>query len=419
MSRSPDSIAARRSFLRGLVSIALAAADPESAVARSVTALRSRDPDPFPWVLAVGKAARAMARGAKQGDPRAVGLIVGPREADPTEALEGFDVVEGDHPIPGTGSAASGQAVLSGLLSLPPGARVLCLFSGGASSLCEMPVGGVPFADLQAMTSILLGSGLPIEVINAARGAVSALKAGRMRLLLEADGRKHDTLVVSDVPSDDPTVIASGPMDAPGNAARTRLSELQASPAFAALPASVKKAMASYEPLPSGGRPSRVILSGRTVANVLSKVAAAEGLSVDVRGPLRGEASRVGRELATIELNADCTVWFGETTVTLGSGEERGRGGRNQELALSFASASPEGSQRVLLALATDGVDGDSDHAGAIVDAHTVLRGEALGSSAREALRRHDAGSFLHRAGDALQTGRTGVNVSDITIVLR
>ena len=370
-------------------------------------------PEP-PWVLAIGKAARGMAEGVKAALPSASGLVIATEPSSPW-ALPGFEVLEGDHPVPGTRSLMAGARIFETVRALPPSRPVLCVLSGGASALAEVLVPSVSLDELQVMTRVLLDSGLPIEIVNACRSVVSELKGGRLRALLGE--RPRESLVVSDVTSDDPTVIASGPLDAPGEAAvRARLASLQAHSAFSTLPASVQQAVRSYEPLAPSASPSKVVLSGRRVAEAVADHARLQGWSVETIGPMEGEARERGRELATRLLNAECTVIFGETTVTIDREMRRGEGGRNQELALAFAAALPVESSRVLLALATDGVDGQSSNAGAIVDAGT--RGRACKLDVAHALVSHDAATFLEASGDALRLLATGTNVADLTVIL-
>lgn len=422
MSRPRDATrerAARRQTLRELADVAIAAADPRAAVRAYLTAASSRWPSGAPaFVIALGKAAPAMVAGALDAQVAAVGLLVTTSGSEVApEIFETFEVIRGEHPIPGPGSFHAGARLVDVVESLSPEARVLCLLSGGASALCELPIDGVSHADLQAMTQALLASGLPIDVLNAARSCVSLLKGGRLRALL--GDRTVETLVVSDVPTDDPTVIASGPMDPAGDLARTRIATLKAHPVFPSLPVSVREAASVFQPLTQRGLASAVILSGRIVAERVAEAARARDLSVATEGPLEGEARVQGSALANRELHVDCTIVHGETTVTLPLGVETGRGGRNQELALSFATSLPERDSRMLLALATDGVDGPSGAAGAIVDADTCAEGKAAGFDVASALAGHDTGTFLEAAGALLHVPPTGTNVADLVVILR
>lgn len=413
----------RRRLLRELVDVALLAADPRAAVRTHVTASLGRWPRGTPtFVIALGKAAPAMLSGVFDADRAPMGILV-TTEAQALGDLgdsirDTFEIFRGEHPVPGPESQNAGRRLLELVASLSPEARVLCLLSGGASALCEFPVSGISFDDIQEMTRRLLASGLPIEILNAARCAVSALKGGRLRALLGE--RDVVTLLVSDVPSDDPSIIGSGPLDAGGEALLGRLETLQKHAVFGALPVSVQEAIRTFVPVASLGQPSTVLLSGRAVAERVAEAARAKGLSVAIEGPLEGEARRRGAELAVRGVNVDCTVLYGETTVTLPAEGVGGAGGRNQELALAFAEALAATSSRVLLALATDGADGVSKNAGAIVDGETRQRGEgASGRSIAQALSAHDAAPFLEASGDALRLPATGTNVADITVILR
>lgn len=364
-------------------------------------------------MLAIGKAARAMAAGAKAALPQARGLIVTTAQSNSSTPRD-FELLEADHPVPRARSLGAGMRILESVQSLPPSHSVLCLLSGGASALAEVLIPSVTADELVTMTEVLLGSGLPIEVLNACRSTVSELKGGRLRALL---GRRAiEALVVSDVSSDDPAIIASGPLDAAGEATRARLATLGRHPAFGRLPSSVREAIRTYEPLPPSSCPSKVVLSGRLVAEAVAEEGRLRGWSVAVTGPVEGEASERGRHLATCNLDVECTIMFGETTVTIDHGVTPGKGGRNQELALAFAAALPPHSSRVLLALATDGIDGQSSNAGAIVDAGTCGRDSGL--DVAHCLSVHDAATFLEVSGDALQLSATGTNVADLTVIL-
>ena len=423
MSRLSDASDVRRTVLRALAAAAISAASPRAAVRDFLSKSQAQEPAGAPlFVVALGKAAVAMAAGALDALPGAAGLLISTEDAlegATAEVADVFQMFAGDHPVPGPRSLAAGVQLLAAVTSLSPDARVLCLLSGGASALCEVPIASVSLDELQAMNRALLASGLPIDVVNAARTSVSELKGGHLRALLGE--RKVVTLVVSDVPSDDPTVIASGLMDAPGESLRERLDRLERHSVFPALPRSVQQAILEDEGLPRSQPASQVLVSGRLVAEALAREAEARGLSVTVEGPLEGEARLRGEELALRDLSVECTVFFGETTVTLGPEvhDAGGRGGRNQELALAFASKLPVHSPRMLLALATDGVDGTTVSAGAIVDSDTCARGVAQGLAPLRSLDIHDAGTFLEASGDALRLPRTGTNVADLTVILR
>ena len=383
-----------------------------------VRAALASQPMPPRWhLLAVGKAATAMAAGALAAWPKgcAGGVVVAPAGSQlPPPGVGGSAVgpvgdgagplppgiatFEGAHPVPDERSLAAGAALLDYAARLAsPEFRddpVLLLVSGGASALAEALRPGVTLNDLQALTRAALADGADIVELNTRRRAVSRLKGGALVHALGA--HRVQALLVSDVPADDPCVIGSGL--ACGKTPDTRPAQLQ------------------------------VVASLEDALESMVAAAAVEGCRLErLPGRFSGEAVGVAqRFLGACRNRAAGTglLWGGESTVVLPA--TPGRGGRNQHLALAAAlalagtggPAYPEG--LVLLAAGTDGVDGNSDDAGAVVDAGTVMRGEiGAGSSAMaalSALAAADSGRFLEAAGDLVHTGSTDTNVGDILV---
>lgn len=326
-------------------------------------------------LLGAGKASGAMAVAceAALGERLARGLVV--VGEDGRYPLRHTDVAVGSHPVPHEDSLRAGEALLERAAALEADDLCIFLLSGGASSLCEALRPGVSLEELQDATRDLLASGAPIEEINHVRRSLSRLKAGG---LAEATRARIVTVALSDVASNDPRVIGSGP--------------------------TVKD---------DAGPDYVVVADAETLAASATRRLAARGLSV-VRGPrLVGEAARVGAAMASACDAGTAQVRVGETTVTLGDGV--GRGGRNQELALAFALQAAE-TDVALAALGTDGRDGPTDAAGAIVDGTTLARG---GPGAAAALSGHDAYPYLEGAGDLLRTGPTGSNLADLLVCIR
>ncbi len=399
----------RRRLLDGFRA-ALAAADGRRCVAEHLLA-HGRSPGPC-HLIAIGKAAARMAAGALEAmDGRiADGLIL--TKTGHCESVAGLECLEGGHPLPDAGSLAAGTRLLTFAGGLPPGEPCLVLLSGGASAVAEVLPEGITLADLQRVNAWLLGSGLPIAAMNGVRRALSLIKDGRLALRL---GRRPvHVLLLSDVLGDDPAVIGSGPL-APGGAG---------TPA-AGLPPWLGTLLGRAPPPPRPGDPClagvrhALVGSNRQALEAAARTATGWGLPVAAAETLAGDAAAqgegIGRRLAAAAPGV--YLWGGETTVRLPAAP--GRGGRNQHLALAAAAALAGRHDVLLLAAGTDGTDGPTEDAGALVDGATVARGRAQGLDAARCLRAANAGAFLEASGDLLQTGPTGTNVMDLVIGLK
>lgn len=379
---------------RRLATTAIAAVHPERLVREELARRGAGGELRFDAVLAVGKASAAMARGARDGiaamnarglTPKR--LLIRPHSS-PALLDPGWEQRTGGHPLPDRQSLAAGERLREWLEGIAPEQSLLALISGGASACLELPSPGLDLHDLAEAHRELLASGLPIGEVNAVRKSLSALKGGGA--LRFTRGRVL-SLLLSDVTGDDPGTIGSG--------------------LFAAGPA-----LAGVENV--------VIGSVRLAVAAVAAGARRQGLSV-TEGELAGQASRAGRDLVargrSLAGPAAALVLGGETTVTLRSGA--GRGGRNGELALAAAgelAAGPAGHEEVVLALATDGEDGATGTAGAVVDAATWEAIRRAGTDPGAALARHDSLPALERVpGALLRTGVTGTNVGDLAIYLR
>jgi hydroxypyruvate reductase len=373
----------RRSLLLDLFRTALAAVDGRRRV-RAALARQGGDGGPVS-AFAVGKAAASMMQGALDalGARLARGLVVGPEGSIPAElrAVPGMRALEAGHPRPDERSLAAGEALLDFAAATPAGAHVLLLVSGGASALLEVPAPGVGLAELRALFERSLRERLDIERLNRERIGLSRVKGGRLPGLFR--GAAIEALMISDVPRDDPAVLASGLLDAPGLAPR--------------LVGSLDDAL-------------EAALRAAT-ARGLRAVRGAERLAGDAEAAAR----RICHELAVGD--ADLHVHGGETTVRLP--DCPGRGGRCQHLALAAARAIAGHPDYLVLAAGTDGRDGECEDAGAIVDGETVRRAGDAGLDPDAALAAADSAPFLEAAGDLLHTGATGTNVGDIVLALR
>lgn len=432
-----------RDLLLELYAAATRAVDPMPALAARLARLERGTKRP-PWLLALGKAAVPMAREAvdtlaRAGIEPAGGLAV-PPAAHPTPH-PGISVVPGDHPEPGAGSLAAAEALARIAGTIGPEDEVWVLLSGGASSLLAAPIEGVSPDELRALYALLLGSGLDITAMNRIRKRFSRWGGGRLaRALAPARVR---VFVVSDVIGDDLASIGSGPcVPDPATAAEVR-GLLENAGLWERVPGGVRRALLAAEsgetaetPKPGDQAFARVthdlIASNRLAVDAAAARAAALGLAPDVaHTPLAGEAARAGERIAATLLQhcgpgeiaqhsarapQRCFIWGGETTVTMGD-MRPGIGGRCQELALAAARVLAGAPRQVaLLAAGTDGRDGPTDAAGAVVDGATWSAIARAGRDPARDLAAHDAYPALDAAGALIRTGLTGTNVMDVVI---
>jgi hydroxypyruvate reductase len=368
------------------------------------------------WAVAIGKASEAMMAGAGDalGDALERGLVVRKKGMHyrPWRAPSKIETFDAAHPVPDETSLEAGRRVRRFLEHAPNAARVLVLISGGASSLVEELPDTVSLAQWQRLNRWLLGSGLEIHSVNAIRRRVSRLKGGGLGRFLA--GRSVVALLMSDVADDDPGAIGSG-----------LLSSSNAVAPIETLPDWARTLVeGAVTAAPAGASPAALIqhvIANNTTA-MSAALSRAAGLGLDARpGTLRlaGEAEAAGRRLirAVQRAGLGVTVWGGETTVTLGAAT--GRGGRNQHPALAAAIALDGTRGLSLLAAGTDGDDGSSVFAGAVVDGDTVARGRAQGHDPVQCLVDFDSERFLRAAGATIATGATGTNVGDLAIGMR
>ena len=395
-------LAEARALARRLFDAGVAAADPHAAVARALKG--SPHPEPT-QILALGKAACAMARAALETYPGIPALVV--TSAGAAQPVAGAEVLVGEHPIPDGRSDVAGQRLLGSMAAAP--GPVLVLISGGGSALTATPVPDVPMADLTRAFEILLGSGLDITQMNRVRQGISAIAGGG---LARATSQPVQALALSDVIGDDPRFISSGPCAAPygpPSEARTLLIEAGL---LNDLPETVQEVLRA-DTVPATPAETQVIGSNRvSVAAMADHVPAA---TVDP-APLEGDVADAAQKIADAANSAPSGavfLWGGETTVTLTG---TGRGGRNQELALRAAEMI--GRPFVLLSGGTDGRDGPTDAAGALVDHGTLGRAKDAGVDPTKALANNDSYPVLAAAGDLLMTGETGTNVADLQVLV-
>lgn len=368
-------------------------------------------------LVALGKAAAAMAEGAFDacGDSIAAGLLITKAgHVDPGAWRERpVRIIEAAHPVPDHRSLDAGAALLDFIGSAPADAEFLFLLSGGASSLAEVLPPGATLADLEALNRYLLGSGLDIHAVNRIRIACSQIKGGRLARRLA--GRRARVLLISDVEGDDPATVGSGPLSA---GRRTPVQADELPPALRHLLVA-ELAPAADDPVFCHIR-HQIVASNAQALAAAAERAEALGLPVHRHAQfVKGEAAAVGEVLARALCDGKPGIhlWGGEPTVTLPP--QPGRGGRMQALALAAARVLEGRPDLYLLAAGTDGSDGPTEDAGALVDGGTVSRCRAGGVDPAAALAAADAGSALDASGDLVHTGPTGTNVMDLIIGLR
>ncbi len=410
----------RRRIVLTILRGALTAVDPGPATERALRRESLIGDSAAVMVLAFGKAAPAMSRAAArvlQGrDLR--GLVVSDHDEPVPDTLE---LVLAGHPVPDVRSLEAGRAALTLLGEADESDLVVCLISGGGSALLEVPAEGLELTDLQGVVSALLASGASIQEMNTVRKHLSAVKGGR--LAQAAAPARLVTFILSDVVGNPLDVIGSGPTVVDATSFGDALEVLDRYALRSRIPARISEHLTAGargeigETLkaPYGRQSITIVGDGAMAAG--GAAAAADRLGLRVRiatSTLSGEARR--RAVDCLEIaGKGVTVFAGETTVTVAGS---GRGGRNQEAALAAALDIDGDASVVFAALGTDGVDGPTAAAGAVVDGSTLERGRAAGLDGYDHLARNDSHTFLKAAGDLLVTGPTGTNVGDVWLVV-
>jgi hydroxypyruvate reductase len=379
-------------------------------------------------VVGAGKASAAMAQALERHWPGPLTGLVVTRygHAVPCQRIE---IVEAAHPVPDAAGRQAAERILQMVQGLGEDDLVIALISGGGSSLLALPAQGLTLEDKQAVNRALLRSGAPIDAMNCVRKHLSAIKGGR--LAAAAHPARVVSLLISDVPGDDPAAIASGPTvpdptsfaDARAILARYGIEE----------PGAVLRHLeeaAEETPKPGDPRLARaetvMLATPQRSLEAAAAVAKAAGFAPLLLGDaLEGEAAEVGRVMAGIArsvvahghpLPAPCVLLSGgETTVTV---KGQGRGGRNVEFLLALAVALQGLAGVWAIAGDTDGIDGAEEAAGAVVMPDTLARAAARGIDARASLASNDGHGFFEALGDQVITGPTLTNVNDFRAIL-
>lgn len=434
-----------RTILESLFRAAVTAADPVAAVNAALETTPAGTAGRL-YLLALGKASGGMADAAlswsrEKGKGVSGGVVVSPDAINHRQPPI-IHYLVGDHPVPGENSLKAADAVDRLTRELRNEDEVWVLLSGGTSSLVGAPVPGVDHADFVQLFQLLLASGLDIRTVNLVRKRVSRWGGGRLALALSP--ARVRVFAISDVPDDDLATIGSGPCAPDPTSAAELKTILVTRGLWPALPPTVCSYIDEVIAGRRGETPkfddprfsrvhSQVLANTQTALLGAARHGRTLALPASVEGILAGDATECGADIAAFLVEAarrgrhGIFLWGGETTVTLGlAGSSTnstpqpsppGTGGRCLDLALSAAirlSDARVGDRITLLAAGTDGRDGPTDAAGAVVDGTTAA---AVGNP-KDHLERHDAYPALHRAEALLITGPTGTNVRDVVIGL-
>jgi glycerate 2-kinase len=415
-----------RRVLQEMFEAAIASAEAGPAVLRNLP----DKPKGRCVVIGAGKASAAMAAALDAAWPDvALSGVVVTRYGHAVTAGR-IRIIEARHPVPDDNSLLAGRAVLQAVQGLSSDDLVIALMSGGGSALMVAPAGQMTLDDKMAVNRALLSSGAPIGEMNIVRKCLSRIKGGR--LAAAAAPAKVVTLVISDVPGDDPAAVASGPTIAREGSAKDALEIINRYKMT--LPPTALAALNNPEPEIAVAHGDvrvgdvRVIASARMALLAAANVARQHQLHPLILGDsLEGESRDLGTVMAGIAqsvrqysdpIAAPCVLLSGgETTVTIRDGKA-GRGGRNTEFLLALATALNGASGIYAIAGDTDGIDGTEDAAGAIVTPSTLGQARDLGLDPRRFLDGHDSYSLFSAIGDLVITGPTLTNVNDFRAVV-
>ncbi len=403
---------------------ALRAADPAAAVRRSLT-LEDVTCSGRIFVVGAGKAGVAMSRAAEEmlGDRITAGVVGVP--VLPTHPLNRVGFFPGGHPVPTAGSLSAGNAITRLLEKTNEDDLVLVLLSGGGSALVELPRPGIPLEDLQSANRLLLKSGASIREINCVRSPLSLLKAGGLARL--AHPARVLSLILSDVVGNSLETIASGPTVSRRYTPEEISAVLEKYRLRESLPPTILNGLDQYSKeipksiLREDRIENRIIASNRTAGEAACAAAERLGFRLEyLADDWQGESRDTGKRFADLLIDASvrgpaCCIAGGETTVTV---RGAGLGGRNLEAALSAAIVLDRKPDIALATLATDGVDGPTDAAGAVVTGRTIERARRLGLDPIQYLENNNSYPFFSALEDLILTGPTGTNVNDLWIGL-
>ncbi len=398
---------ALRSQITNLFQIGVDAADPYAAVRNAL----ENDPFQPTLIVSVGKAAMRMAEAALDTLGLGVRCIV-ITNYENAKDLKGAEVYPSGHPIPDENGANASQVVLQALENGT--GPVLALISGGGSALMPAPAKGITLEEKAEVNRLLLASGADIHQMNLVRQQLSRLKGGGF--IVSAEPHPVRALILSDVVGDDLSTIASGPTAPSLGTAGDAIQMLKRFGLWDYISDSVRDHLAAVGRIrrQKSGDNRLIGSNGQSLGAIEAALAGVKRLT----DPIEGDVNEAARHICDHAAQHGFTIWGGETTVQI---KGKGKGGRNQELALRIAvEAKKRGwSEWTCLQAGTDGRDGPTDAAGAIVDQGTLGRLASKGGDIGMYLANNDSYTALEISGDLLITGATGTNVADIGILFR
>lgn len=426
-----------RDSVRQVFRESLAQSTIAQAFARSVDysagILRIRD-DLYPLdafecvsVVSIGKAAHTMVEALSERVTEKMGGIVAAATAC-DHLVRGFRYFHGGHPLPNSESLAAGRALLRYLADQPEEGLVLFLISGGGSACVEQPIPGIELADLVATYRVLVHSGAPIAEINAIRKHLSQIKGGRLAELTAP--AQQVSILVSDVPEGTLDSLSSGPTMPDSSTVEDCYRIVRDHHIVNKLPPAVRNLFDRQQleetPKPSDAFFTRSrwwpVLSNTNVVQAAAVQAAANGFAVEVDctcddWDYARAANYLLDRLRQLRrgVSRACIISGGEVTVTIPA--KAGRGGRNQQFAL-YCARNIAGENIAVLSAGTDGIDGNSDAAGAVADGSTLARATAAGLNVESAIRHFNAEPFFKTIGDAIVTGPSGNNLRDLRVLV-
>ena len=439
---SPVNQQARR-FVLELLEAAFVAANPSQMVCNALQVKGSQlrffnhqiDLDAIDgiYLVGAGKATGRMAEAAEEilGNYITDGIIIVPPNTTEEYTLNCVQIREGGHPLPTHSSVSATKQIITLIKNSPKDALIISLFSGGGSTLFTLPSTTITIKDLQHTTTLLLRSGVPIDGINTLRKHLSQVKGGQFAL--QVHPRHHWILLISDVPGDQLDIIASGPTlpdPTTYQAASKILAEYQL---WEKISQRVRKHIQSgldgtVQETPKADHPfferavNRLIGSNHDACNAALKLAQQKGFKARIlTTDCQGEARQVGEQLGAFaqrmisEEDSQVVIVGSETTVTL---RHPGKGGRNTELITATIPFIQNHEGLVIASLATDGIDGSTQYAGAIADSDSYTRAHSMNIQPEELLNQNDTFKVFQALNDHIETGPTHTNVRDITIIL-
>lgn len=428
-----------RELLDNFFCTALAAVDPFLALTPHLLKVRELYRDGGYRRLLVagfGKAGVPMARAAEELLGKAIdsGLVIVPHAAAATAGLNRIEVAGASHPHPDRDGVSATRRIMEMAGDADDTTLVVLLVSGGGSALLTAPAPGISLEEKLATSGLLMEAGSDIRELNTVRKHMSSIKGGRLAAL--AHPARLISLLISDVPGDRPEVIASGPAYPDPTSFRDALDVLARRGIEGMVPEAVREHLqkGAAGVIPETPKPAdplfstvTTVIAARNRDAIEAAARSAQGRGIGVlrlEDSVCGEAREAGKKLARIALDEQAKLAAGERLCLVSGGETtvrvvgKGKGGRNQELALAFAMAIEGMSGITLLSAGTDGIDGPTDAAGGIVDGETAAAARACGLAVEGFLAANDAYPLLERCGALLKTGPTGTNVMDLQIAL-